>query len=210
MWSGCRQVGWECWACPAGLDREYLALLLSPQSVFTLEKVLPGPSFILTGGTSPYIGLLLSTAALRTAEVWAARGGQCFDTFFSQNINFIWGKKKRKLKKGNLSGHDISVTSASWQAERMMYQTRHPELAECVPTGRCSMIYLTPNISKEIFAVEVTRNKTLFVLLPTNYSGCPKWHHLPFFLLWSSIYEDPGSQWSSEDRDIGWRESLAR
>lgn len=56
----------------------------------------------------------------------------------------------------------------------MMYQTRHPELAESVPTGRCSMIYLTPNISKEIFAVEVTRNKTLFVLLPTNYFGCPK------------------------------------
>lgn len=72
-----------------GLDREYLALLLSPQSVFTLKKVLPGPSFIITHGTSPHRGLLLSTAALRTAEVRAARGGQCFDIFFSQNINFI-------------------------------------------------------------------------------------------------------------------------
>lgn len=64
-------------------------LLPSSQSVFTLEKVLPGPSFIITRGTSPHRGLLLSTAALRTAQVRAARGGQCFDTCFSQNISFI-------------------------------------------------------------------------------------------------------------------------
>lgn len=134
-----------------------------------LEKVLPGPSFIMTRGTSPHRGLLLSTAALRTAGVRAARGGQCFDMFFCQNINSI---QKEKRKKGILSGHDISAMSSSRQDERMMFH-RHPGLAQSAPTG-CSMIYLTPNISKEIFAVEVTRNKTLFVLLPTNYFGCPK------------------------------------
>lgn len=79
------QVGWECWACPGGLDREHLALLLSPQSVFALEKVLLGPSFITTCGTSPHKGLLLSAAALRLQK-YEQPG---VTNVFSQNINFI-------------------------------------------------------------------------------------------------------------------------